>query len=72
VLDNHVDGMLAALMTDGVTSLPAAFTREWVERMREDTEIAFDDAISRPGGAVPRIATTSRCTPSSSVVSSTS
>jgi hypothetical protein len=54
VLDNHVDGMLAALMTDGVTSLPAAFTREWVERMREDTEIAFDDAISRPGGAVPR------------------
>lgn len=38
----------------GSTVLREAFPREWVERMREDIDAAFDDAIRRPGGAVPR------------------
>lgn len=42
------------LYTDGITALKGAFSREWATRMREDIEIAFADAITRPGGAVPR------------------
>jgi ectoine hydroxylase-related dioxygenase (phytanoyl-CoA dioxygenase family) len=43
-----------ALYTDGITALRGAFSRAWVERMREDVEVAFDDAIARPGGAIGR------------------
>ncbi len=42
------------LMTDGIIALKGAFSREWAQRMREDIEVAFDDAIARPGGAVGR------------------
>jgi ectoine hydroxylase-related dioxygenase (phytanoyl-CoA dioxygenase family) len=43
-----------ALYTDGITALRGAFSRDWVSRMREDIEVAFADAITRPGGAVER------------------
>jgi hypothetical protein len=43
-----------ALMTDGITSLKGAFPPEWADRMREDIEAAFDEAINREGGAVGR------------------
>jgi hypothetical protein len=43
-----------ALSEDGITGLAAAFTREWVERMREDMMTAFWSAIQRPGGTVGR------------------
>jgi ectoine hydroxylase-related dioxygenase (phytanoyl-CoA dioxygenase family) len=43
-----------ALYTDGITALKGAFTREWAAAMREDIEAAFEDAISREGGAVGR------------------
>lgn len=43
-----------ALYSDGVTALPRAFSRQWVERMREDMMAAFWSAIQRPGGAVGR------------------
>jgi hypothetical protein len=43
-----------ALMTDGITALKGAFPPEWADRMREDIEVAFDEAIGREGGAVGR------------------
>jgi hypothetical protein len=43
-----------ALMTDGITALKGAFSPEWADRMREDIEAAFDEAINREGGAVGR------------------
>lgn len=45
---------LERLDRDGITALPGAFSREWTERMRQDMETAFADAIERPGGAVGR------------------
>jgi ectoine hydroxylase-related dioxygenase (phytanoyl-CoA dioxygenase family) len=43
-----------ALMTDGITALRGAFSTEWADRMREDIEAAFEEAIAREGGAVGR------------------
>ena len=43
-----------ALMTDGITALKGAFSTEWADRMREDIEAAFEEAIGREGGAVGR------------------
>lgn len=45
---------LAALQRDGIVVSKAAFSREWVERLREDMMTAFWEAIQRPGGAVNR------------------
>ena len=49
-LKPHVDD----LYRDGITALKRAFSREWVERLREEMMTAFWDAIQRPGGAVGR------------------
>jgi ectoine hydroxylase-related dioxygenase (phytanoyl-CoA dioxygenase family) len=43
-----------ALDGDGIAALRGAFARDWVHRVREDLEVAFADAIARPGGAVGR------------------
>lgn len=43
-----------ALHTDGISALRGAFSRAWTARMREDIDVAFDEAIRRPGGAVGR------------------
>jgi len=43
-----------ALATDGITALRGAFSAEWADRMREDIEAAFAEAIDREGGAVGR------------------
>jgi hypothetical protein len=42
------------LVRDGVVGKKAGFTRDWVERLREDMMTAFWEAIQRPGGAVGR------------------
>lgn len=42
------------LETDGIIGLKGAFTPEWVQRMREDIDAAFDEARSRENGAVSR------------------
>jgi hypothetical protein len=43
-----------ALYSDGITGLKGAFSRAWVEQMREDMMTGFWKAIQRPGGAVGR------------------
>ena len=46
--------IMGGLYGDGIIGLKGAFTREWVERLREDIEALFADALQRPGGAVGR------------------
>jgi hypothetical protein len=46
--------ILGGLYGDGIIALKSAFSREWVEQLREDVEVAFQDALQRPGGAVGR------------------
>jgi ectoine hydroxylase-related dioxygenase (phytanoyl-CoA dioxygenase family) len=43
-----------SLTTDGIVACKGAFSREWAVQMREDIDVAFDEAVSRPGGAVGR------------------
>jgi hypothetical protein len=42
------------LYKDGITALKGAFSRRYVEELREDMMSAFWEAIQRPGGAVGR------------------
>ena len=42
------------LYRDGIIGKPGAFSRDWVERLREDMMTAFWKAIQRPGGAIGR------------------
>jgi hypothetical protein len=43
-----------ALYRDGIIACKGAFSTEWADRMREDIEVAFEEARSRPDGAVGR------------------
>jgi hypothetical protein len=49
-----VAGIMGAIYGDGILALKGAFEREWVERMREDIDALYRDALARPGGAVGR------------------
>jgi hypothetical protein len=42
------------LYTDGIVALRSAFPPEWADRMREDIEQLFAEAMARPDGAVGR------------------
>ncbi len=53
-LDVDVTSDLAALYSDGITARKGAFPPTWADRLREDIEVAFDEAFARPGGAVGR------------------
>lgn len=46
--------IMGGLYGPGFIGLKGAFEREWVEQLREDLEIAYADALKRPGGAVGR------------------
>ncbi|CAN5674614.1 phytanoyl-CoA dioxygenase family protein [soil metagenome] len=46
--------IMGGIYGDGIIALKGAFSREWVEELREDVEAAFQDALKRPGGAVGR------------------
>ena len=46
--------IMGGLYGDGIIGHKGAFTREWVQDLREDIDRAFDEAIKRPGGAVGR------------------
>jgi len=42
------------LYRDGIIALQGAFSPEWADRMREDIETLFAEAMAVPGGALPR------------------
>ena len=46
--------IMGGLYGDGIIALRAAFTREWVQQLREDVDAAFQAALQRPNGAVGR------------------
>src|SRR5688572_25686972 len=46
--------IMGGLYGDGIIALKGAFSRPWVERMREDIGRLFEEAKSVPGGALPR------------------
>jgi hypothetical protein len=48
------DAIREALQGDGIIGCPGAFTRSFVEQVREDVEAAFAEARGREGGAVGR------------------
>jgi ectoine hydroxylase-related dioxygenase (phytanoyl-CoA dioxygenase family) len=57
VLDQHdydTADIMRGLYGDGIIGLKGAFSRTWVERMREDIEHLFAEARQVPGGALPR------------------
>jgi hypothetical protein len=54
VTDADREEAVQALMTDGLIGRKGAFSREFVARMREDVDAAFEEARSREGGAVGR------------------
>ncbi|WP_432520706.1 phytanoyl-CoA dioxygenase family protein [Kineococcus sp. SYSU DK006] len=49
-----VQELVETLYRDGIVARKGAFTPEWADRMREDVEAAFEEARSRPDGAVGR------------------
>ncbi|WP_193605876.1 phytanoyl-CoA dioxygenase family protein [Nocardioides dongkuii] len=49
-----IDVIRETIHTDGIIGCPGAFSRAWVEQLREDVEAAFAEAQSREGGAVGR------------------
>ncbi|HYP46459.1 MAG TPA: phytanoyl-CoA dioxygenase family protein [Propionibacteriaceae bacterium] len=49
-----VQAHVQALYADGITACRGAFSREWAADLHTDILAAFDDAISREGGAVGR------------------
>jgi ectoine hydroxylase-related dioxygenase (phytanoyl-CoA dioxygenase family) len=53
----HTDSVtedVLALRRDGVVGKKGVFSREFIERLREDMMTAFWEAIQRPGGTVSR------------------
>lgn len=46
--------IMGGLYGDGFIALKGAFDRDWIQRLGEDIEVAFQDALKRPGGAVGR------------------
>ena len=46
--------IMGGLYGPGIIGLKGAFERDWVEQLREDMEIAYAEALKRPGGAVGR------------------
>ncbi|MGW5030661.1 phytanoyl-CoA dioxygenase family protein [Streptomyces nigra] len=53
-LDVDVRPDVEALYGDGITARKGAFSVAWADRLREDVVAAFEEARSRPGGAVGR------------------
>jgi hypothetical protein len=49
-----VDEIRRGLETDGIIARKGAFSRAWVQELREDVDAAFEEARSRDGGAVGR------------------
>jgi hypothetical protein len=52
--DTDVQAKRDTIYTDGIVGVPGAFPTEWADQLREDIEVAFDEARTREGGAVGR------------------
>lgn len=46
--------IMGGLYGDGIIALKGAFERSWVQKLGEEIEVLFQDALKRPGGAVGR------------------
>jgi ectoine hydroxylase-related dioxygenase (phytanoyl-CoA dioxygenase family) len=46
--------IMGGLYGDGIIALKGAFSRDWVQAVREDVDRLFEEARARPGGAVGR------------------
>jgi hypothetical protein len=46
--------IMGGLYGEGIIALQGAFPRKWVERLREDIEVLYEEARQVPGGALPR------------------
>lgn len=46
--------IMRGLYGDGIIGLKGAFERSWVQQLREDIDILFEEASRRPGGALAR------------------
>jgi ectoine hydroxylase-related dioxygenase (phytanoyl-CoA dioxygenase family) len=46
--------IMAGLYGDGIIGLAGAFSPAWADRMREDIETLYAEAVAVPGGALPR------------------
>jgi phytanoyl-CoA dioxygenase PhyH len=46
--------IMGGLYGDGIIALQGAFSRLWVERMRDEIGLLFEEARKVPGGALPR------------------
>lgn len=52
--DPEIAATVRALYTDGIYGKKSVFDAAWADRLREDIEVAYADALARPGGAVGR------------------
>lgn len=52
--DYDVASIMGGIYGDGIIGLKGAFDRQWVRELGEDIEVLFQDALTRPGGAVGR------------------
>lgn len=46
--------ILGGLYGDGIIGLKGGFDRAWVQRLRDDVDTLFEEALRRPGGALNR------------------
>lgn len=46
--------IMGGLYGDGIIGLKGAFERSWAQKMGEEIEVLYRDALNRPGGAVGR------------------
>src|SRR4051812_10753561 len=49
-----IASIMGGLYGDGIIGLKGAFTRDWVQQLREDVDVAYREALARPGGTVGR------------------
>lgn len=53
-LDPDTASTVIALYEAGVDARKGLFTSEWADQLRRDIEVAYEEALGRPGGAVGR------------------
>ena len=52
--DYDAAAIMGGLYGDGIIGLKSAFSADWADRLREDIEQLFDEAMAAPHGALPR------------------